>query len=117
MLGVSALVVALGLATNVCVGLWTRSTVEAVAQDAARDLAATPEGGLDRARVDEVLDRARSRLGSAGARTDLRLEGLDGSVRLRVRHPGVSLVPRMLSGHGAFGSIDEVIVVGREDGR
>lgn len=109
------MIVALGLSANVCVGLWTRSTVEAVAQDAARDLGATPAGELDSARVATVLDRARDRLGHIGERTVLRLERLDDSVGLRVRHPGVNLVPRMIAGHGAVGAIDQVIVVGRED--
>lgn len=105
----------LGLSANVCIGLWTRSTVEAVAQDAARDLAATPRGEMDRARVDAVLGRARAALGPTGRRTELTLERLDDRVAIRVRHPGVSLMPRMLAGGPAIGAIDEVIVVTRED--
>ncbi|UDY35792.1 hypothetical protein [Dermatobacter hominis] len=112
--GVAAVIVAIGFCANVCLGLWTRSTVEAVAQDAARDLAATPAGELDAARVETVLSRARARLGPTGAETDLRLERLDDRVAVRVRHPGVSLMPRLVAGP-SVGALDELVVVGRED--
>ena len=105
----------LGLCANVCLGMWTRSTVEAVAQDAARDLASTPRGELDRDRIDLVLDRAAASLGPTGDRTELRVEALDERVAIRVRHPGVSLMPRMISGGPVVGAIDELVVVGRED--
>ena len=105
----------LGFSANVCIGLWTRSTVEAVAQDAARDLASTPRGELDRRRVDTVLHRAMSALGPTGRRTQLSLEHLDDRVVIRVRHPGVSLMPRMLADGPTIGALDELIVVRRED--
>ena len=108
------MIVTVGLCANVCLGLWTRSTVEAVAQDAARDLAATPAGQLDPQRIETVLSRARSRLGPTGAETELRLERLDDRVAVRVRHPGVSLLPRLLAGP-SVGEFDELVVVGRED--
>lgn len=107
----------IGLASNVCLGLWTRSTVEAVAQDAARDIAATPGADPDMARVEEVLTRARRRLGPTGERTQLELETMGEDVTLRVRHPGVSLLPRLLTGKAAFGALDERIVVRREGSR
>jgi len=109
--------VVLGLCANVCVGLWTRSTVEAVAQDAARDLAATPAGRLDARRVQDVLGRARDRLGPAGQRTELHVERIDDRLALRVRHPGVSLLPRMIADVGGIGALDEVINVGIEERR
>jgi hypothetical protein len=112
--GVAAVIVTVGVCANVCIGLWTRSTVEAVAQDAARDLAATPAGELDRQRVDTVLSRARERLGPVAAATELRLERLDDRVAVRVRHPGVSLLPRLVAGP-SVGAVDELVVVGRED--
>ena len=104
-----------GLCANVCLGLWTRSTVEAVAQDAARDLAASPAGTLDAGRIDVVLARARDRLGPTAADTELHVERLDDRVGLRVRHPGVALLPRMVGDAPAIGAIDELVVVGRED--
>lgn len=111
------MIVVLGVCANVCIALWTRSTVEAVAQDAARDLAATPAGRLDAQRVDDVLSRARGRLGPTGARTELTVERTGDRISLRVRHPGVSLLPRMVAGVGGVGGLDEVISVGIEDGR
>ena len=105
----------IGLCANVCIGLWTRSTVEAVAQDAARDIAATPVGELDAARIDDVLDRARARLGPTGARPALRLDRLDDRVAVRGRHPGVSLLPRLAADGPAVGAVDQLVVVGRED--
>ena len=113
--GVGAVIVMIGLCANVCIGLWTRSTVEAVAQDAARDIASTPVGELDAARIDDVLDRARARLGPTGARTELRLERLDDRVAVRVRHPGVCLLPRLVAGGPSVGAVDQLVVVGRED--
>jgi len=113
--GVAVVLIAIGSACNVCIGLWTRSTVEAVAQDAARDLASTPATAIDADRVHEVLGRARNRLGPTGDRTRLTLESTDPSVILHVAHPGVSLIPRLLDGHAAVGAVDERIVVGRED--
>lgn len=114
LMGVGAVVVCVAFAANVCLGLWTRSTVEAVAQDAARDLAATAGGTIDAARVHEVLARARSQLGPTGDRTRLDVERIDDDVTLRVRHPGVSLLPRLLHRGTAVGAIDERIVVRRE---
>lgn len=112
LIGVSAVLVVIGSSVNVCLGLWTRSTVEAVAEDAARDLAATP-GEIDDARIQDVLDRARRRLGPVAARSVLVVEDVDGAVRLHVRFPGVSLLPRMLR-QVAVGTIDERVVVRRE---
>lgn len=112
--GVGAVIVMLGLSANVSIGLWTRSTVEAVAQDAARDLAATPEGALDAGRVSQVLARARSSLGPTGRRTELTLVRLDDRVVLRVRHPGVHLLPRMISNLPTIGALDQTIAVRRE---
>lgn len=112
--GVGAVIVMLGLSANVSIGLWTRSTVEAVAQDAARDLAASPDGTLDAQRVQQVFTRARSSLGPTGRRTELTLVRIDDRVVVRVRHPGVSLLPRMITGGPAIGSIDETITVRRE---
>lgn len=112
--GVAVVLVAIGSACNVCLGLWTRSTVEAVAQDAARDLAATPN--LDTSRVQFVLERARGRLGPTGSLTSMRVESTEPSVVLRVTHPGVSLIPRLLDRGASVGRIDERIVVRREVG-
>lgn len=114
LIGIGAIVAMIGLAANVCLGLWTRSTIEAVAQDAARDIAATPGAEIDPARIDAVLGRARDRLGAVGDRTSLVVERIDEAVTLHVRHPGVSLLPRLVEHRAAFGSLDERIVVRRE---
>ncbi len=112
--GVAVVLVAVGSTCNVCIGLWTRSTVEAVAQDAARDLAASQTEGIGPERVRQVLSRARERLGPTGKRTSMSVESTSPSVVLRVTHPGTSLIPRVLAGSASVGAIDERIVVRRE---
>ena len=115
--GVAIVVALVGLAANVAVGLWTRSTVDAVADDAARRVASTPAGADVHARATDAVAAARRLLGPYGSRVGLTFESLGPrSVVLRVRAPGVSLLPRMIRGGPVVGAVDRRVVVRRETG-
>ncbi|MFN7149806.1 MAG: hypothetical protein ACK4V6_10030 [Microthrixaceae bacterium] len=112
-IGVAVVLGMLGLAVNVTLGLWLRSTVDAVAYDAARRVATTPSG-VDRhdAATVAVAD-ARRVLGAHGGRVELQFESLD-PVQLHVRSPGVGLLPALVDGGPTVGSIDRRIVIRTE---
>lgn len=115
-LGVGILMALLGLAVNVSLGLWTRSTVDSVAYDAARDVATAPSGSDAAGVRAAATQRAKALLGPYGRRVDLTFEGpsTEPTVTLRVRAPGVSLLPRMLGSGPVVGALDRRIVVTRE---
>lgn len=112
-LGVAVVLGVLGLAVNVTLGLWLRSTVDAVAYDAARRVATTPSG-VDRHDAAAVaLADARRLLGAHADRVELQFESLD-PVQLHVRSPGVELLPAMVDGGPTVGPIDRRIVMQAE---
>jgi hypothetical protein len=121
-LGVAVVMGALGLCVNVALGLWTRSTVDSVAYDAVVDVASSPAAasaestspGLAAAEA-AAIDRARATLGAFGAQVDMSFEHPDPAVLvLRVRAPGVSLLPRFLGSGPIVGAVDRRLVVRRE---
>jgi len=115
--GVAFLMAMLGVTINVALGLWERSTVDAVAYDAAMR-AATAPAGADRAAVRaEAITRARELLGRHSG--DVQLDFVDDpaapdDVVLRVQSPGVSLLPRFLASGPIVAGLDRRIVVRRE---
>lgn len=114
--GVAIVIVLVGLAANVALGLWTRSTVDAVAYDAARRVASTPTEGDAASRAREASAAARRLLGPHGSKVQLTFESLGPpSVVLRVRAPGVSLLPRMVRGGPVVGALDRRIIIRREE--
>jgi hypothetical protein len=114
-LGLGIVMALVGLAANVALGLWTRSTVDAVAYDAARRVASTPAGDDPSVRAREATAEARRLLGPYGREVDLDFETLGPpSVVLHVRAPGVALLPRMLHDGPVVGGIDRRIAVRRE---
>lgn len=115
-IGIGVVMGLLGLLANVALGLWTRSTIDAVAYDAAREVATSPSHlPRDRA-ADRSLTRARSLLGPVGDDVALRFVDLDDDsvVTLHVRAPGVALLPRLIHSGPTVGAIDRRIVVTRE---
>ena len=106
----------LGMAVNVAVGLWTRTTVDSVAYDAARQVAAAPVGADPAAVQQEAIARAHQVLGAFAqqVRLDFERPADDGDVALRVRAPGVALLPRFITTGPVVGGIDRRIVVHRE---
>ncbi|MEI2700111.1 MAG: hypothetical protein V9E94_17915 [Microthrixaceae bacterium] len=110
--GVAAVAATIGLAANICVGLWERSTVDAVAYDAARDIATAPADSNRAAVAARVIDDARDSLGSHGGQVRLDLESLDDDrVVLRLRSAGVALLPAMIDGGPVVGALDRTISV------
>lgn len=122
-IGVGVMIAMLGFAANVTLGLWTRTTVDAVAYDAARRVATAPaevEGdpAAQLATEQIAIDHARETLGTFGEQVELEFEPTDPDrVVLHVRSPGVGLLPRLLGGGAIVGEIDRRIVVRREGGR
>ncbi len=109
------MVAALGLTANITVGLWARSTVESVAYDTARRIAETPRGVDTAAQARVAVSNARTALGPTGSRVDLIVESTGPEeVRLRVRYPGVGLLPRLVRSGPVVGAIDRVVSVRRE---
>lgn len=115
--GVMVLMALLGLATNVALGLWERTTIDAVAYDAAREVATAPNGSdVAQARA-QAIARAREILGKRS--DDVQLEFVDDpaashEVVLHVRSPGVSLLPRMIATGPVVAGLDRRITVWRE---
>ena len=114
-LAVAVMIGGIGVAANVTIGLWARTTVESVAYDTARRIAETPAGADPRRHAEAALANARRSLGPLVADVDLDLvdPGAD-HVGVRVRYGGVRLVPRLLDGGPVVGSIDRTITVRRE---
>ena len=110
--GVAAVAATIGFAANICIGIWERSTVDAVAYDAARDIATAPANSNRAAVAADVLDDARASLGSHGDRVRLDVESLDDDrVVLRLRSRGVALMPAMIDGGPVIGAVDRTIAV------
>jgi hypothetical protein len=124
-IGVAVMIAMLGFAANVTLGLWTRSTVDAIAYDAARDLATSVDAMSDEMGDDPTArlhaERAaaahvRASLGRVGRDVEVTFEHTvaDDVVILHVRAPGVSLLPRMIGGGPIVGRLDRRIVIRRE---
>lgn len=115
--GVACVMAMLALVSNVALGLWIRSTVDAVAYDAARRVATAPPDADMEQRAQGSLEHARRSLGDYGRRVGLQFEELgddDDVVTLHVVAPGTSLLPRMIDGGPTVGAIDRRIVLHRE---
>lgn len=115
-IGVGVALALVGFAADVSLGLWTRSTVDAIAYDAARDVATAPSGTDPHAVAAAAIRRARELLGRHGRDVELRFEHAPDSavVVLRVRAPGTRLLPRVIGGGPVVGAIDRRIVMARE---
>lgn len=114
--GVSVVLLLLMGASHVLLGIWVRSSIDAVAHDAAMDVATS---GADDAELPEVrrraLDRARVALGGHADRVELTfLPGPGDAVRLRVVAPDVDLLPPIVAHLTRRGGLDRTIVVARE---
>ena len=113
-IGVAVVVAVLGLAVNLAVGLWLRSTVDAIAYDAARSVAAEPDVGARPAAAQRALATARGMLGDRHRTVDLEFESLEPTVRLRVRSEGLDLLPAMIDGGPTVAAMDRTVVVRAE---
>jgi len=119
-IGVATMIAMLGFASNVSLGLWTRSTVDSVAFDAARRVATAPisdqQNAASLSQIEaEAIDHARHSLGSFGRRVILEFEHPNNSVVvLHVRSPPQGLLPRMMSTAPLLGAMDRRIILRRE---
>jgi hypothetical protein len=114
--GLGIIMTLLGLAVNVALGLWTRSTVDSIAYDAARYVATTPRGADSDEAASDALRDARATLGGYGRRVRMRFEQTGDPVVLAVRAPGIDLLPRVLGRAPTVGAIDRRIILARESG-
>ena len=121
-IGLATVIAMLGFAASVTIGLWTRSTVDSIAYDAARSVATSPTTGpadamtQSRAQVEiDAIRAAKDQLGDLGDQVDLQFEAARADqVVLHVRAPGNALLPRMIGGGPVVGAIDRRIVIRRE---
>lgn len=118
MFGLAVLLGMLGLACNVALGLWSRTTTESIAYEAARSVA-TAAPGADRAAVrEQALTRACDQLGGGCAGVHLEFKPVPAGepmVALQVRAPGVSLLPRFIARGGpVVGGLDRTIRIRQE---
>lgn len=121
-IGVASMIAMLGFASNVSLGLWTRSTVDSVAFDAARRVATAPisepQSAASLGQIEAAaIDHARQALGSYGQRVVLEFEHPNSSVVvLHVRSPAMGLLPRLISAGPILGAVDRRIII-RKEGR
>jgi len=109
------MVAGIGLGANVAIGLWARSTVEAVAYDTARRIAETPRSADIGTQSAAALRNARSGLGPLAAQVDLQVVSTGPEdVQVRVRYPGVRLVPRLVRTGPVVGAVERTLTVRRE---
>lgn len=121
-IGIAVVLGALGLTVNVALGLWTRSTVDAIAYDAARSVATHPAAADPAIAPPDLLTaesaaiaHARTAIGPFGDRVSFSFEHPDADVVvLHVEAPGVSLLPRFVDGGPVVGAIDRRVVLRRE---
>lgn len=116
--GLAVLLGMLGFACNIALGLWSRTTTESIAYEAARS-AATAEPGADQAAVREhALERACEQLGRNCAEVHLYFESAAADqpmVSLHVSAPGVGLLPRFIADGGpVVGGLNRTIRIRRE---
>ncbi|MFZ4519058.1 MAG: hypothetical protein ACOYOP_11755 [Microthrixaceae bacterium] len=116
MLAVGAVCALLGLAADVAVGLWTRSSVDAAAEDATRRIARAPLDASLPAAADAEFDRARRVLGPVGRSVDLVLEEVGPHrVVVGLRWTGRRLLPALVPGSPTVAGLERRIAVRREE--
>jgi len=119
--GLSVFLLLLMFASHVLLNLWLMSSVDAIAHDAATDVAASGTSGAALARAEaNAIERARQALGDLGPEVELDfVHDADGDpagseVALRVVAPGINLLPPMVTAVADIGGLDRTIVVARE---
>jgi hypothetical protein len=109
------LLVLLAMASQVALGLLSRTTAESVAYDAARRVATAPAGTGRADAEDRARRHARQVLGERADSVELRfLPAPADRVVLQVRSEGVSLLPNAIGGGVRVGGLDRRIVLVRE---
>lgn len=115
--GVSVFLTLLMFCSHVLLNLWLTSSIDAVAHDAASDVATSgaPDDALP-AVEERAIERAREALGAYGERTTMEFDHTTPDrVVLHVTAPEIMLLPRALSDVAGLGGYDRRVVVHREE--
>lgn len=115
--GVGVFLTLLMFCSHVLLNLWISSAVDAVAHDAATDVATSGASDEELNEVERVaVQRAHDALGGYGDRVTLTFESVDDDrVVLRVVAPEINLLPRTVADLTGVGGLDRRIVVEREE--
>ncbi|MCO5317282.1 MAG: hypothetical protein M9942_02495 [Microthrixaceae bacterium] len=118
LIGLGVTIGMLGLAVNVSLGLWSRTRTESIAYETVRRVATAPPESDGPTRRIQALERACDELGERCGEVELRFVHDDSGpdmVALRVRSPGVGLLPRFIAGGGpVVAGLDRTIRMHRE---
>lgn len=116
MFGVGVFLVMLMFCSHVLLNLWLTTSIDAVAHDAATDVATSGTVGTARAGAErQALERAREALGGYGEWVEMAFEPAStDTVVLRVTAPEISLLPRSIADVAGLGGLDRRIVVRAE---
>ena len=117
--GVGVFLLLMFFSSHVLLNLWTISTVEEAAHQAATSVALADET-IDITTVRQrALSRARASLGTYGDEVDFEFQSSpnDPEVILRVRSPELHLLPPVARSALGLGGVDRTIVVRRETKR
>lgn len=114
--GVGVFLILLMFCSHLLLNLWLTSSVDAVAHDAATDVAASGAGDAGLPAVQQrAIERARADLGEYGQRVQLTFEaGGPDRIVLHVVAPELTLLPRIVADLTGIGGLDRRIVVQRE---
>lgn len=108
------------MCAHVLLNLWLTTSIDAVAHDAAVDVAtaATGDRSANGGAEQRALHRAREALGGYAREVELSFEGSDDErVVLHVTAPGIRLLPGPMADALGVGGIDRRITVVREPAR
>ncbi|HPB46021.1 MAG TPA: hypothetical protein PLP95_09230, partial [Microthrixaceae bacterium] len=115
--GVGVFLVLLTFASHVLLNLWTLSTLDAVAHDAATDVATSGTDAEHLAAVEtEAIRRAREALGSWGEHAEIRVaaSSIDDPVVVTVSGPSLSLLPEPVAAALGLHHLERTATVQRE---
>jgi len=114
--GVGVFLILLMFCAHLLLNLWLMSSVDAVAHDAATDVASSGAGDAELPSVQaQAIERARAHLGEYGDRVRMAFEpGAADQVVLHVVAPELTLLPRAVADLAGIGGLDRRIVVHRE---
>lgn len=115
--GVGTFLILLTFASHILLNLWVLTTVDAVAHDAATDVAVS--GATDETLADvqaDVAGRAKQQLGRYGDDVDLTFvdTSINQPVVLEVSAPAIGILPAHLASAIGFDAFERRIVVERE---
>lgn len=113
--GIGVFLALLFLAVHVLINLWAISTVDAVAHDAALEVALAADSSNRPALEREAIEHARVSLGRYAEQVEFSFQpAAEGEVALHVRAPGLRLLPSLLADGLGVEGLDRRIVIRSE---